>query len=395
MGGGIAMSFANAGIPVTVLEARADALERGVSTIRGNYEASARKGKLSAADVQERLRLIRPTLELRELAGADVVVEAVFEQLKVKEEVFRRLDAVMRPGAILATNTSTLDVDRIARFTARPEDVVGTHFFSPANVMRLLEVVRGARTGKDVLASVLALGRRLGKVSVVSGVCFGFIGNRMIEQYHRQAIAMLEEGALPQQIDGALERWGMAMGVFRMSDLAGNDVGWLIRKDRLAGDPEHARLWTLADRLCERGRLGQKAGRGWYRYEPGRRDPLPDPEVEALIVARSAELGVARRELTDEEIVQRCVLALVNEGARLLQEGIALRASDVDLVYLMGYGFPAHRGGPMFHADTLGLERVLGLMREFATRPCGLAAEAWSPAPLLVERARAGRALTA
>ncbi len=394
MGAGIAMSLANAGLPVALLEVKADALERGVATLRKNYEASASKGKLTAAQVQERMALIRPTMAYADVAQADLVIEAVFETMSVKEGVFRKLDAVMKKGAILATNTSTLDVDRIAAFTSRPQDVVGLHFFSPANVMRLLEIVRGAATAKDVLASALALAKRIRKVSVVSRVCYGFIGNRMIEQYHRQAIALLEEGALPQQVDGALERWGMAMGVFRMSDLAGNDVGWLIRKDRLAHDPEHARLWTLSDRLCELGRFGQKTGAGWYRYEAGRRDALPDPAVEALIVGHSRERGLTRRTIGDEEIVQRCVLALTNEGARILEEGVAQRASDVDLVYLTGYGFPRHRGGPMFHADVLGLDRVLRLMRGFAASPNGRAEEAWAPAPLLKRLAREGRAFT-
>lgn len=391
MGSGIAMNFVNAGIPVTLLETSAEQLDRGVQTIRSNYEASARKGKLTHAEVDARMALIRPTLSYADLAGADIVIEAVFEDMAVKERVFRQLDEVMKPGAILASNTSTLDLDQIAMFTRRPEDVAGLHFFSPAHVMKLLEIVRGAKTSREVMATVLALARKLRKTSVVSGVCYGFIGNRMIEQYHRQAIAMLEEGALPRQIDHALENWGMAMGVFRMSDLAGNDVGAYVRKSRLSVQPELASVFRLADILCEHGRLGQKAGKGWYRYEPGTRNPLPDPEVERLIIERSAELGIQRRQISDEEIVQRCVLALTNVGAALLDEGIAQRASDIDLVYLAGYGFPAHRGGPMFYADQLGLPSVERIMRRLAENPHAGGETAWTPAPLASRLAAQGK----
>src|SRR6266849_2523117 len=393
MGGGIAMNFANAGIPVTLLEVKQEALDRGVATIRKNYESSAKKGKLTSAQVEERMRLVRPTLSYADLAQADIVVEAVFEDMGVKEGVFRTLDEVMKPGAILATNTSTLDVNRIAGFTRRPQDVIGTHFFSPAHVMKLLEVVRGAKTGKDVLATVMDLAKKLKKTAVVSGVCDGFIGNRMIEQYSRQAGFLLEEGALPRQVDAALEKWGFAMGPFRMADLAGNDVGWLIRKRRYVEKP-HVKYPRLADRVCELGRFGQKTGAGWYRYEAGRRDAIPDPAINELVVAYSKELGVERRKISDEEIVERCIYALVNEGARILEEGIALRASDIDVIYLTVYGFPPFRGGPMFAADTAGLYNVVRSMKRFAANPHGDPGF-WTPAPLLAKLAGEGKTFTA
>ena len=389
MGGGIAMNFANAGIPVSLLEVKQEALEKGVATIRKNYESSAKKGKLTTAQVEERMRLVRPTLSYADVAQADIVVEAVFEDMGVKEGVFRTLDEVMKPGAILATNTSTLDVNRIAGFTRRPQDVIGTHFFSPAHVMKLLEVVRGAKTGKDVLATVMDLSKKLKKTAAVSGVCDGFIGNRMIEQYSRQAGFLLEEGALPRQVDAALEKWGMAMGPFRMADLAGNDVGWFIRKRRYVEKP-HVKYPRLADRVCELGRFGQKTGAGWYRYEAGRRDAIPDPVIEELVVGYSKELGVQRRKISDEEIVERCIYSLVNEGARILEEGIALRASDIDVIYLTGYGFPPFRGGPMFAADTAGLYNVVRSMKRFAANPHGDPGF-WTPAPLLAKLAAEGR----
>jgi len=392
MGGGIAMNFASAGIPVALLEVKPEALEKGVATIRKNYEASAKKGKLTAAQVQEAMALIRPTLHYADLAQADIVIEAVFEDMAVKEQVFRRLDEVMKPGAILATNTSTLDVDRIASFTRRPGDVIGTHFFSPANVMKLLEIVRGAETSKDVLATAMALSKRLRKTGVVSGVCDGFIGNRMLEQYLRQCLFLVEEGALPQEVDAALEAFGLAMGPFRMSDLAGNDVGWYIRKRRYVEKP-HVRYSKIADRICERGRFGQKTGAGWYRYEPGRREAIPDPVVEELVVAYRRELGLAPRKISREEIVERAVFALVNEGAKIVEEGIALRASDVDMVYLTGYGFPARRGGPMHYADSVGLYNVVRAMSRFAANPHGDPAF-WTPAPLLARLAAEGKSFS-
>jgi 3-hydroxyacyl-CoA dehydrogenase len=392
MGGGIAMCLANAGIPVTVLETDRAALDRGLAVIRKNYEGSVRKGKLTPAQLEERMGLFRPTLAYADVAAADIVIEAVFEDMAVKQSVFRTLDETMKPGAILASNTSTLDLDAIARSTRRPADVIGTHFFSPAHVMRLLEVVRGAATGRDVLASAMALARRIRKTAVVSGVGDGFIGNRMLEAYLRQAQLLLEEGALPAQVDGALEAFGMAMGPFRMSDLAGNDVGWLIRKRRYAERPD-TRRWGIADRLCEQGRLGQKTGAGWYRYEAGRRDALPDPAVEAVIAEERRALGVAARAIGEDEIVQRCVYALVNEGAKVLEEKVAQRASDIDVVYLTGYGFPPWRGGPMFYADTVGLYNVVRAMRAFAARG-GVEAGAWTPAPLLARLAAEGGTFT-
>ncbi|MES0873952.1 3-hydroxyacyl-CoA dehydrogenase NAD-binding domain-containing protein [Sinimarinibacterium thermocellulolyticum] len=381
MGGGIAMSFANAGIPVHLLEIDRQALDKGLAVIRRNYEQQVRKNKLTAEQMERRMALISPTLSYADLAQDDLVIEAVFEDMQVKQKVFERLDAVMKPGAILASNTSTLDLNRIASFTKRPADVVGLHFFSPANVMRLLEVVRGEKTAKDVLATVMKLAKTLQKLPVVAGVCDGFIGNRMIGKYAGEALRLLDEGALPQQVDGALERWGMAMGPFRMNDLAGNDVSWLIRKRHYAEDPKRRRE-AVADRLCELGRYGQKTGKGWYRYEPGDRTAHPDPQVEQIIDEQRKAAGITPRQISDEEIVERLIFALVNEGARILEEGIALRASDIDMIYLNGYGFPRHRGGPMFHADTIGLAKVAQRMREFAQRP-GADASFWQPAPLL------------
>nr|WP_315219606.1 3-hydroxyacyl-CoA dehydrogenase NAD-binding domain-containing protein [uncultured Duganella sp.] len=387
MGGGIAMNFLNAGIPVKLLETKQEALDKGLATIRKNYESTMKKGKLTQEKFDQRMALVSGTLAYEDIADADIVVEAVFEEMGVKEAVFRRLDEVMKPGAILATNTSTLDVDRIAGFTRRPQDVVGTHFFSPANVMKLLEIVRGARTGKDVLATALALSKKLKKTGVVSGVCDGFIGNRMIEQYSRQAGFLLEEGALPEQVDKAAEKFGWAMGPFRMADLAGNDIGWAIRKRRYVEKPEISYSKT-ADLLCEMGRYGQKTGGGWYDYKPGDRKAYPNADVDAMIVAHSAELGIARRKIGDQEIVERLVYALVNEAANILEEGIALRASDIDMVYLTGYGFPLFRGGPMFYADTVGLPNVLAAINKYAQGHHG---EAWKPAPLLVRLADEGK----
>ena len=389
MGGGIAMNFANAGIPVALLEVKEEVLQKGIGTVRKNYEGSARKGKLTAAQVEERMGLIRPTLRYQDLADADVVIEAVFEDIGVKEGVFHTLDEVMKPGAILATNTSTLDVNRIASFTRRPQDVVGTHFFSPANVMKLLEIVRGQATGKDVLATAMELAKKLRKTAVVSGVCDGFIGNRMLDPYLRQAGLLLEEGALPQEVDSALEKWGMAMGPFRMADLAGNDVGWMVRKRRYAENPARPRS-RLADRICELGRFGQKTASGWYRYEAGKRDAIADRAVEELIVAHRKEMGIEGRRISPEEIVERCIYALVNEGAKILADGIAQRASDIDVVYLTGYGFPPFRGGPMFYADSVGLYSVVRSMNRFAANPHAEPAF-WKPAPLLASLAAEGK----
>ncbi|MBE2242110.1 MAG: enoyl-CoA hydratase/isomerase family protein [Burkholderiaceae bacterium] len=389
MGGGIAMNFLNAGIPVVMLETKQEALDRGVATIRKNYEAQVKKGKLKQDKYEERMALLRTTLSYADLKDADMAIEAVFEDFAVKEQVFKQLDAVMKPGAILATNTSTLDVDKIAACTKRPEDVIGTHFFSPANVMKLLEVVRGAKTAKDVLATVMALGKKIRKTCVVSGVCDGFIGNRMIEQYSRQAGFLLEEGCTPAQVDKAAEKFGFAMGPFRMGDLAGNDVGWYIRKRRYVEKP-NLRYSKTADLLCELGRFGQKTGAGWYDYKPGRRDAIPSALVDDMIAKHRAELGIAPRKIGDDEIVHRLVYALVNEGAKIVEEGIALRASDIDVIYLTGYGFPLHRGGPMCYADTVGLFNVVQAMRRFARNPHDDAAF-WEPAPLLARLAADGK----
>ena len=366
-----------------------DALDHGVATIRRNFEASIAKKKLTQERLEATMSLLKPTLRFDDLANADLVIEAVFEEMDIKEQVFRELERVTRPDAILATNTSTLDVNRIAAATSRPQDVVGMHFFSPANVMKLLEVVRGEKTGKDVLKTVMDVAKKIRKTAVVAGVCDGFIGNRMVEHYLRQAMFLLEEGATPQQVDRALEKFGMAMGPFRMSDLAGNDVGWRIRKRRYVEKPQ-MRYSRIADRLCEQGRYGQKTGAGWYRYEKGRRDALPDPAVDAMIDAYRKEIGLAPRKIGDDEIVDRLILALVNEGARILEEGIALRASDIDLVYLTGYGFPLYRGGPMFYADTLGLYNVARRMSQLAGNPNDDAAF-WTPAPLMAKLAAEGR----
>jgi 3-hydroxyacyl-CoA dehydrogenase len=385
MGGGIAMNFLNAGIPVVMLEMKQEALDKGVGTMRKNYEAQVKKGKLKQDKLDQRLGMLTTTLKYDDLKDADLVIEAVFEDMGVKEQVFKTLDEVMKPGAILASNTSTLDVNKIASFTKRPQDVIGMHFFSPANVMKLLEVIRGEKTAKDVLATVMQLGKKIKKTTVVSGVCDGFIGNRMIEQYSRQAGFLLEEGATPEQVDKAMEKFGMAMGPFRMGDLAGNDVGWYIRKRRYVEKP-NLRYSKTADLLCEMGRFGQKTGAGWYDYKPGKRDAIPSKVVTDMIEKHRAELGIKPRKISDEEIVQRLVFALVNEGAKIVDEGIALRASDIDMVYLTGYGFPLHRGGPMNYADTFGLYNVVAAMKRFAANPHD-DATFWQPAPLLAKLA--------
>ena len=389
MGGGITMAMLNAGLPVVLVETKQEALDRGVANIRKTYEGAVQRGKMDAATAEKRLALLHPTLSMEMLDEVELVIEAVFEQMDVKEAVFRKLDAICKPETILATNTSTLDVDRIASFTKRPADVVGLHFFSPANIMRLLEVVRGRETAKDVMATVMQLARRIRKVAVVSGVCDGFIGNRMLEKYQRQCYYLLEEGASPQQVDRALEKFGMAMGLFRVGDLAGNDISWAVRKRRYVENPD-VPYSKIADRLCELGRFGQKTSAGWYRYEPGKRDPIPDPVVDKIIEDYRREIGITPRAIPDDEIVDRCVFALANEGARILEEKIAQRASDIDVVYLTGYGFPAFRGGPMFHADTVGLANVVKRMEQFAKNPHG-DPDFWKPAPLLAKLAAAGK----
>lgn len=388
MGSGIAMCFANAGIPVLLLETNREALDAGMQRIRSAYGASTKRGSMTEEAVEKRLALFTPVLGYEEIASADLVIEAVFEEMGVKEKVFARLGEVMKPGAILATNTSTLDVDRIARASGRPADVIGMHFFSPANVMRLLEVVRGEATADDVLATVMAVASKIRKTAVVSGVCDGFIGNRMLNEYLKQAFDMVEEGASPYRIDKVIEAWGMAMGPFRMLDLAGNDVHWAVRKRQVSENPD-IRFSPVADIVCELGRFGQKTGKGWYAYGGGKRQAQPDPEIETLIGAYRDENSIQPRAVGDREIVERLVYALADEGARILDEGIAQRASDIDVVYLAGYGFPAFRGGPMFHADEVGLFKVARSLDRYAaeTRP-----EARRrPAPLLVKLAAAGQ----
>ena len=382
MGGGIAMCFANAGIPVTLLESSAAALEQGLSAIRRNYDASVARGSLSASRAAAALALIRGAHEYRALGSADIVIEAVFEELQVKQQVFARLDASAAPHAILATNTSTLDIDAIAASTKRPAQVVGTHFFSPAHVMRLLENVRGRATSAQTLATVMALGKQLGKVPVLAGNCDGFIGNRMLMYYGAQAEFLLEQGATPEQIDRVMEEFGFAMGPLAVRDLAGNDVGWRIRKARRL--PRDERWSPILERLVSAGRLGQKVGRGYYRYEG--RTRIADPQVIELIEGVSRELGIRRRAISDEEILDSLLHPLVNEGARILEEGIALRSGDIDVVYVNGYGFPAWRGGPMYWAEHAGIARVVDTMRRLAATN----GARWRPAALL-ERAASGQ----
>jgi 3-hydroxyacyl-CoA dehydrogenase len=389
MGGGIAMNFLNAGIPVKMLEMKQEALDRGVATIRKNYEAQVKKGKLKQDKYEQRMALLSTTLSYDDIGAADLVIEAVFEELGVKAAVFKELDRVMKPGAILASNTSTLDVNAIANFTQRPQDVVGMHFFSPANVMKLLEVVRGDATAKDVLATVMAISKKIKKTAVVSGVCDGFIGNRMIEQYGRQGGFLLDEGCTPAQVDKAIEKFGFAMGPFRMGDLAGNDIGWAIRKRRYVEQPD-MKYSKTADLLCEKGRFGQKTGAGWYDYVPGKRDAIPNAEVVAMIEEHRKALGITPRKISDEEIVQRLVFSLVNEAAHILEEGIANKASDIDVVYIFGYGFPVHRGGPLNYANEVGLFNVVQAMKRFAKNPLD-DAKFWTPAPLLAKLAAEGK----
>ena len=388
MGGGITMNFLNAGIPVVLLEMKQEALDKGLAIIRRNYENSMKKGKLKPEQVEQRMAMVTGTLSYDAFADVDLVIEAVFENMDVKKTVFETLDRVCKPGAILASNTSYLNIDTIAGFTKRPADVLGLHFFSPANVMRLLEVVRGAQTAPDVLATSMAMAKKIKKIAVVSGVCDGFIGNRMLARYGAAAQGLLNAGAPPQQIDGALQKYGMAMGPFRMGDLAGLDIGWATRK-RKAAEAGLEMKPGVADKLAEAGRFGQKTGAGYYRYEAGKRDPIPDPVTEALVTEYRAANGITPRKISDDEVVERGIFALVNEGARILEEGIAARASDLDVCYLFGYGFPLHRGGPMLYADTVGLPNVVRALRRFAAEPGADAS--WQPAPLLVRLADEGK----
>jgi 3-hydroxyacyl-CoA dehydrogenase len=386
MGSGIAMAFANAGLPVRVLDETREAVDRGLASVRRTYEGSKEKGRLTPEEAEARRGRIEPTLDYADLAGSDVVVEAVFEELEAKQKVFAHLDAVCRDEAILATNTSSLDVTRIARGTRRPERVVGMHFFSPAHVMRLVEVVRPDGIAPSTVATTVELARRLGKIGVVVGVCDGFVGNRMLYAYRRQADFLLEDGALPAQVDRALTAFGLPMGPYQMADLAGLDISWRIRRRQAASRPPHLRYSPIADRLCERGRFGQKTDAGWYRYERGSRTPLPDPAVEEVIRAVSAEKGIVRREIRDEEIVERALFALVNEGSRILEEGIAARAGDIDVIWIHGYGFPRARGGPMFWADSIGLARVAEVVERLHAEQGDLV----QPSPKLLTLAREG-----
>jgi 3-hydroxyacyl-CoA dehydrogenase len=387
MGGGIAMNFANAGVRVTVLETAQAALDKGLGVVRKNYEGTLKKGRLTPAQFEERLALITGTLSYDDIADADLIIEAVFEDMDVKKQVFETLDRKARVGAILASNTSTLDLNQIAAVTHRPQDVIGLHFFSPANVTKLLEIVRGAKTAKDVLATALAVAKQIKKIGVVAGVCDGFIGNRMLNAYFRQMDFLLDAGALPQQIDRALENFGFAMGPYRVADLAGNDIGWSIRK-RLYKEYPDRPFSKIPDRICELGRFGQKSGAGWYDYKPGERAAIPSEAVTRIVLEESERLGVKRRKMSDDEIVERALYSLIDEGARILEEGVAARSSDIDIVYVAGYGFPDFRGGPMFYADTVGLANIIRAMRGFAK---GYRPDAWEPAPLLQRLAAENR----
>jgi 3-hydroxyacyl-CoA dehydrogenase len=386
MGGGITMALVNAGIPVLLKETDQAALDRGLATIQKNYANSVKRGRFTQQFVEERLKLIKPTLRYDGFDTVDMVIEAVFEGMALKKEVFGELDRNCKPGAILASNTSTLNIDEIASATQRPQAVIGTHFFSPANVMRLLEIVRGKATGKDVIATCMQLSKKIGKVGVLVGNCRGFVGNRMFGPYRREAQFLVEEGASVEAVDGALYDYGMAMGPLATGDLAGLDVGWRIRKEYRHLEKPGVRQPLAEDRLCEMGRYGQKSGAGWYKYDAERR-AIPDPEVAKLVRQWAAEAGIQQRQVSAQEIVDRCIYALVNEGARILQEGYALRAVDIDIIYVNGYGFPAHRGGPMWYADTTGLKKVYDRIREFHQQH----GELWEPAPLLKRLAEEGK----
>lgn len=387
MGGGIAMVYANAGISVLLKETEQELLDRGWSRIKSNYDRSVKRGSLTGAQVEERMALIRPTLTYDEFAEADIIVEAVFEEMALKKQVFAELDSVAKKGAVLASNTSTLDVDEIASATSRPQMVIGHHYFAPPNVMRLLEIVRGAKSSDQVIATSMDLARRLGKVGVLVGNCRGFVGNRMYGPYQREAQFLLEEGGKVEEVDRALYDFGMAMGPLATGDLSGLDVGWRIRKESGHLVPEGMRQPLVADKLCEMGRYGQKTQAGWYRYEEGSRTPTPDPEVEKLIESTASEVGIARRTITPEECVERTIYALVNEGAKILEEGFALRSVDIDTIYINGYGFPAHRGGPMFYADLVGLKNVYERICQFEQEHGFW----WKPPELLKELAQGGR----
>ena len=380
MGGGIAMNFLSAGIPVTIVETSKEALDRGVSVMRRNYESTAKKGRLTMDEVEERMGRLAPSLDFGALAQADLVIEAVFENMDIKKQVFQRLDSIAKPGAILASNTSYLDIDEIASMTKRPEDVLGMHFFSPANVMRLLEIVRGAKTSKPVLATIAALAPKIGKVGVVVGVCHGFVGNRMLAQRQREAMKLILEGATPWAVDRVLTDFGMPMGPFAMSDLAGLDIGW---------SAETSKRSTIREILCEEGRRGQKTGAGFYDYDEAR-NAKPSAHVETIIRDFAASKGIAQREISDAEILERCIYPMINEGAKILEEGKAQRASDIDIVWIYGYGWPVYRGGPMFYADTVGLKTVLAKLKEFQAK----FGDDFKPAALLEKLAAEGGAFS-
>jgi len=386
MGGGIAMVLANAGLPVLLKEVDQAALDRGMANIQKNYANSVKRGRFTQQFVDERLRLIRPTLSFDDFANMDLVIEAAFEGMALKQEIFRQLDKICKSGAILASNTSTLNIDEIASSTLRPQFVIGTHFFSPANVMRLLEIVRGKATSKEVIATCMQLSRPLGKVGVLVGNCRGFVGNRMFHPYVRESVFLVEEGAAVAEVDSALTDFGMALGPLAVGDLAGLDVGWRIRKEHRHLEKPGVRQPFAGDRLCEMGRFGQKTGSGWYKYDENRR-PAFDPEVAALVKKWAAENSIRQRTISPGEIVDRCIYALVNEGARILEDGFALRAVDIDIIYINGYGFPAYRGGPMWYADTVGLKKVYDRVLEFHQQH----GELWEPAPLLKQLAEHGK----
>ena len=391
MGGGIAMALANAGMAVTLIDAHAEGLAKGLARVKDNYAVSVKRGKLGQADMDQRLALITGSLHLSAVANADLVIEAVFEDMALKQSIFRQLDTLCKPGAILATNTSGLDVDEIAAVTNRQQDVVGAHFFSPAHVMKLLEVVRAARSAPDAVATLMDLGRRLGKVAVLARIYPGFIGNALFRNYTREAHFAVEDGALPHEVDAALKRFGYAMGIFAVHDMAGNDVGYQTRKAQMATRPTDRRWNDLIMKLCDQGRLGQKVGKGWYRYDPGDRTPHRDPEVERYIEAESVRMGITRKAMDETEILKRCLYGMVNEGAKLLELGVALRPSDIDVTYLTGYGFPAQHGGPMYLADRIGLHHVLADIERFRAQDGFW----WQPAPLLQKLVREGKTFAA
>ena len=386
MGGGISMNFANVGVPVTLIDATEDALQSGLARVRKNYETSVKRGRMTAEQVEERMSLLQSTVDYAAVKDADLIIEAVFEDMDLKKEIFRKLDQQAKAGAVLASNTSTLDLNEIADSTSRPQDVIGLHFFSPANVMRLLEIVRGEKTADDVLATAIAMAKTIKKIGVVSGVCFGFIGNRMMESYGREANMLLLEGATPQQVDGALYNFGMAMGILSVYDMAGTDIGYKVHKAQPHLFPDDERYYLIIHKLAEMGRLGQKTGRGLYKYEEGSRTPIPDPEMQAMIEAESKRLGITRRKIDDDEIIQRCIYPMINEAALILEEGIALRPGDIDIIWTNGYGFPAYRGGPLFYADTVGLDNIYAAIRKFGDE-LGNEYGYWTPAPLLKELA--------